>query len=968
METPVGNPNVSLLPQPATPAPIEAMRGGGAGAGNETVSLLPQPANPVPIEPMKGGGSVPYFLGVQIEPIITKDGVPTKKREKLPDPPSLNKGVAAADVFFTPLKKKDIENYINYRIKNVWKTEAQIKLVKESKDNLKNQTVNYIKDLTDQVHVFYFQVRTFEEYFKAKEKIIKLLKVKQDEKKKNAKKNDAAEYIFIILFDEEYIGTDELTISQKTQISNENQTNFENMYRSFIVLTHDLHEKFRNKDVKEAEDDFQIFFLSKRTITAFSKPGDKGHEKKNDKEVSGEIKYLEPDTVILKFGKDENMKTIVFLSPKKIDDLETSRLPRIEGIKNPIYITNSKKDAVSINIKAGKDVRDLSPKPSESPKRYYIDLDWKEYFATLENKEEEVSGFSLENEKSDDEEYEKLKDEPPAPRVRTTSAKPNVPRYSSLAGTSTAAAAAKKPSISVETQTNNTGKPKKPVFKIEDTQPYVNIDLGDQSYKIRAYDEANVAAWKAGKFTEDETLLLQAIGFDDEFIQKTTLEPVSDNDEILEKRKELVAGRGTLLEILSSTTCLNTSDFMMKSECEFMRDYLQNLLYVRQIDRIRAITQQLSGIDDFEVEVAKVKGVLRETAAAKTAADAAAKAGKNQELAAEHFAVDILEMLNPILQKTAKKLKQKLPPPFDKIPLKTMLDAFDEMAESTPVSVSAFKPGSGPGPGETSVPEVTMEDETIVPGPTGKIKSRSKKAPTLTFFSAILTDIDTKEPSAEASKEPAGSSPTVSANPAGASPSVSANPAGASPTASSVSANPEARPLAEHLIGYRQPAAGLGIKGGYFQVERGGKEGKEGLGRKDFEKKISTLIVPQHRTQSPSGIGTPEENEAIKRLYDYFTGWDPNFVKIPTKATESKIFADEISRIVEKFYAIRPIKNINEFNLHIVSKMKGTAPTKEKQIQDNAERLFNTFKSGNPMPAGFEEFQPIVDDYEYVGK
>jgi hypothetical protein len=61
MATPSGDPNVSLLPQPANPVPIEPMRGGGT----ENISLLPQPSIPVPIEPMKGGalqGTLQKFI------------------------------------------------------------------------------------------------------------------------------------------------------------------------------------------------------------------------------------------------------------------------------------------------------------------------------------------------------------------------------------------------------------------------------------------------------------------------------------------------------------------------------------------------------------------------------------------------------------------------------------------------------------------------------------------------------------------------------------------------------------------------------------------------------------------------------------------------------------------------------------------------------------------------------------------
>ena len=61
----VTDPNVSLLPQPSTATPIEPMRGGGDQVGTPSVSLLPQPSLPVPVEPMKGGaGSLKITQGV----------------------------------------------------------------------------------------------------------------------------------------------------------------------------------------------------------------------------------------------------------------------------------------------------------------------------------------------------------------------------------------------------------------------------------------------------------------------------------------------------------------------------------------------------------------------------------------------------------------------------------------------------------------------------------------------------------------------------------------------------------------------------------------------------------------------------------------------------------------------------------------------------------------------------------------
>lgn len=648
METPVGNPNVSLLPQPAVPAPIEAMRGGGMGGGNETVSLLPQPAVPAPIEPMrgggpenvsllpqpavpqpiepmKGGGFIPLLTGVEIEKtILSKSGTVTSKKESLPKitPPE-----------FVPLTKKIVDNYIKYRKLNVWKGQEI------PKSDASDQVTTYKKQLTSQVVVYYFQVRTYEQYLKIQEKIKKLLTDKRSDKGKKAKEKDTLEYIFIIIFDEES-GTD-LTPGVKATLNTENQKTYESMFRSFIFFTNELHGTFGS--VEPMEDDFQIFFLSKRKIVAYSRPKNEDKSKINEKGVENTVKYLEPDSVCLTVGEGPDVKTICFLSPKKISDSDTSAIRAIKGVTNAIYITNSKKETIPLNIKVGYDASKL-----EISKRYFIDLDWLNWYTVLTYKEGDVNSLSNIFEPEEEDEKEKGKAGPSAKRGATSTG----------ASASTTAAGPKKPAVSVGTMTNESLTKPTRVFKLEDKEPYVTVDLGEQMFKIRTYNEATVTEWKAGKFTDEEQKLFQAIGFDKEFVDKAAAAPTSDSDELLETRKELVAGRGKLLEILSSTTCLKTSDFMMKSECEFMREFLQDLLYVRQLDRIQAITKQLSGVDDFFVEVGKVKE-----------ADELRK-----KLAASVY--DILDNTEVLLKRLTRKSATKLAIPTDLV--FNLIDLFKE--------------------------------------------------------------------------------------------------------------------------------------------------------------------------------------------------------------------------------------------------------------------------------------------------
>ena len=150
----VTNPNISLLPQPSVAAPIEPMRGGGDQVGNPSVSLLPQPASPAPVEPMKGGAGRGFPSSVKITEGIFQYRIRDFSLDvpQIPDPPFLD--------------KRTVKAYI-YRREAIWKQQSQLEYRPPSLDpkpTEKDQEgfLNYFLTQRDQLRLFF--VNTYTEF------------------------------------------------------------------------------------------------------------------------------------------------------------------------------------------------------------------------------------------------------------------------------------------------------------------------------------------------------------------------------------------------------------------------------------------------------------------------------------------------------------------------------------------------------------------------------------------------------------------------------------------------------------------------------------------------------------------------------------------------------------------------------------------------------------------------------------
>lgn len=585
METQVGNPNVSLLPQPSQPVPIEPMRGGSvgfSGGASENVSLLPQPATPAPIEPMRGGASENVSLLPQ--PSVPLEIVPMKGGDReiflLKSKPFYGLEKVKPDI--PPprdLTVEDAEKYVKYRTGNPWTP------IPEKPSDM---ILEYNKEIDDKTIVFLYHISSFEEYLR----VDKVIRNNLDRKKRDPKHDN--HYIIILLFQE----------PEKT-IEFEIKKIFNEIYRTFIHYVPDLQERYGSADSGRA-DDFEIYLLyRKKNLRITWKPRPKGVKDPGYNETSApsSLKYLEPDIICLKYKSGEETRELCIEAPgTKAKAVEKEDVPRS-------IITSQQLGATTEIIPpVGKDIGTLGRG------RFFIQQNWPTHYLLLEHKDNEFT------------EAPKKPVEPVVAPGKTETPTPPPPP----------------PPPPSKKEVPAPAKVKR-IFELKDVTDTVPIDLGDKVYRIRKYDEATLEAWRSSIFSEGEKELFQEIGIDEEFIKKS--KEVS-TDDLGEKRKAIVAGRGKLLEILTTTTCLNTASYLLRSECEYMREYLQDLFFIRQMDRLQAITSQLSGIDDFMVDLSKIKEE---------------KASKELVMAGIDFVDTFLARLGALEKKTKKRVSEEIP-------------------------------------------------------------------------------------------------------------------------------------------------------------------------------------------------------------------------------------------------------------------------------------------------------------------
>jgi len=495
----MGDPTVSLLPQPATPAPIQAMHGGGMGAGPETVSLLAQPATPVPIEPVRGGGQVG---GANI-PTFTLKAL--KQVQIVAEEPTL--------------LTVDLLNAYREKRKGIWGTPPS----------------NYEES---RAKLFHYEIKTKEPvkifYIYSWDNFLRFVKTIANDKIK--KKN------FIYIFFSKL----------------ENITLFSLIFKKYIRLV--------------TETPAEVYFLYDRTGPKNQIVWDSKH--REDK-AEKKFLFLEPASISIPYVKEGKEYRLV---------LSATGVPPPEVPKD--YIGLTPRDTGGDLLKFEEKDGEYKPKSlfKLTPDKFYgVDtpktaVNAKEYLRrkyvlfTFEDKEEEETEVS---------EEEPIAAAPPVAEEPVAEVAP------------------------VESKPAAAPPPLQPdpyVLKLKGT---VAVRIGVAVFELRKPTLAVQKEWDEGTFSDSEKAFFADIGITEKFIESAKgPAPLSE----LQTRKEsLLKKRSEVLTRLVMNRCFKEQNLLLTQECEPVREFLQELYELVQIDRANLFRKTFAGIAPAIVSLQKQK-------------------------------------------------------------------------------------------------------------------------------------------------------------------------------------------------------------------------------------------------------------------------------------------------------------------------------------------------------------------------
>ncbi len=506
MATPVGNPDISLLPQPSVPTPIEPMRGGGS----EDVSLLPQPAAPAPIQPMRGGfqNQAPENVSLLPQPatpapiVAMKGGgdkIPTLElvefRRQFP--------IADLKTLEVQLKVKEhITPYVDNLRRSLWGTQFP-----SSFDDSLKTFKTYTLDNSKPTVLFF--IRDFSTFHLAEKNI-----------RGQISKNVQSRFVFIN------------TIKDKAE--------FSRCYKRFIA--------FVSKPEYRAN---LIFFLFDKTKLSIEFTKEEAPSK-------AKFLFLEPDALDFSYTEAGVAKHFLMLPDKTIPSEIKDNYIAMTPVEMP--------DAKLVLPKKKEGEKEKEPLLVSSLKDKGL------YSIDSKGKDTYFDSYYL---------YIRYKDIPTkAPPPPVTPPKP------------------------AESTPPPPPKPLEYIIKKKETEDF---DLGGVVYQIRKATVATQTEWEEGTFTPSEQALFTSLGLTDDFFKKN---PSPEKD-------KLKAGRGKFLMSLIMSSCFKDMKYLLKSECEFVRDYLQSLLEIRQMERLRAISEILGTFEDTAFTVVRAPGSAAAAAAGK---------------------------------------------------------------------------------------------------------------------------------------------------------------------------------------------------------------------------------------------------------------------------------------------------------------------------------------------------------------
>ena len=145
-------------------------------------------------------------------------------------------------------------------------------------------------------------------------------------------------------------------------------------------------------------------------------------------------------------------------------------------------------------------------------------------------------------------------------------------------------------------------KPDPYVLKVKDT---LSIHIGVNQFAIRKPTLAVQKEWKNGNYSDGEKAFFADIGITEKFIKSA--EGVSPKTELQSRKEALLEKRGDLLSRIGINKCFKEPNLLFTYECEKVRDFLQELYELIQIDRANLFRKTFSGIAPALVTLRKKK-------------------------------------------------------------------------------------------------------------------------------------------------------------------------------------------------------------------------------------------------------------------------------------------------------------------------------------------------------------------------
>ena len=494
----MGDPTVSLLPQPATPAPIQAMHGGGMGGGPENVSLLAQPTVPAPIEPVRGGGQVG---GANIPTFTLKS---LKQVQIVAEEPTL--------------LTVDLLNAYREKRKGIWGTPPSN--YEESRGKLFHHEIK----TKEPVKIFYIY---------SWDNFLRFVKTIANDKIK--KKN------FIYIF---FSKLDNITL-------------FSLIFKKYIRLV--------------TETPAEVFFLYDRTGPKNQIVWDSKH--REDK-AEKKFLFLEPASISIPYVKEGKEYKLL---------LSATGVPPPEVPKDYIGLTPKETGGDLLKFEE----KDGNYKPKSlfklTPDKFYAVDTPKTAVNAKEYLRRKYVLFTFED--TEEEEETEISEEEPVVAAEPVTAEPVVT-------TAPSEPAATPPPL----------QPDPYVLKLKGT---VAVRIGVAVFELRKPTLAVQKEWDEGTFSDSEKAFFADIGITEKFIESAKgAAPLSE----LQTRKEsLLKKRSDVLTRLVINRCFKEPNLLLTQECEPVREFLQELYELVQIDRANLFRKTFAGIAPAIVNLQKQK-------------------------------------------------------------------------------------------------------------------------------------------------------------------------------------------------------------------------------------------------------------------------------------------------------------------------------------------------------------------------